>query len=326
MHDTVEALVSAIIPVYNRGALLREALGSVLAQTHRPIEIIIVDDGSTDDTPAVCADLASAHPEVIRCVRQENGGPGRARETGRQLARGEFIQYLDSDDLLAPQKFEKQVEALRLRPDCGVAYCKAREYHIGEPPRDEPRARTGEELLTLFPALLSGPCWQTATPLYRRSLTDQVGPWTDLGQEEDWEYDARVGALGTRLVWCQEFLADYRHHAGSRAHGNSAGNPRKLRWRYQAHVLIYQHARRAGVDSGNRHMQRYARELLTLSRQCEATGLAHEAKTLLDLSREASGATHSRGIDFHFYRLVAASLRGNVSRALARFLDRVRSR
>ncbi|MDP9179229.1 MAG: glycosyltransferase family 2 protein [Gemmatimonadota bacterium] len=326
MPDSVENLVSAIIPVYNRGDLLREAVGSVLAQTHRPIEIIIVDDGSTDDTTAVCAELATAHPDVIRSVRQENGGPGLARETGRQLARGEFIQYLDSDDLLAPQKFEKQIEALRLRPDCGVAYCKAREYNIGELPRDEPLARTGEDLLTLFPSLLSGPCWQTSTPLYRRTLCDQVGPWTDLGQEEDWEYDARVGALGTRLVWCREFLADYRHHTGFRARGNSMGNPRKMRWRYRSHVLIYQHARRAGVDSANPHMQRYARELLILSRQCRATQLEDEARTLFNLSREASGTARSRRINFGFYRLVTASLRWNAPRAIARWIDRVRSR
>src|SRR5689334_3698307 len=101
--------------------MLREAVGSVLAQTWRPIEIIIVDDGSTDEeTPAAIRELASQHDE-IRGTRIENGGPGAAREAGRQLARGEFIQYLDSDDLLLPRKFELQVAALRSRPEAGVA-------------------------------------------------------------------------------------------------------------------------------------------------------------------------------------------------------------
>src|SRR5437660_1100924 len=106
-------LVSTIIPVYNRSAMLREAVGSVLAQTYRPIEIIIVNDGSTDETPQVCRRLAQANPSVVRVISRQNGGPGVAREAGRQLAMGEFIQYLDSDDLLHPLKFERQVAALR---------------------------------------------------------------------------------------------------------------------------------------------------------------------------------------------------------------------
>src|SRR4051812_45190032 len=114
-------LVSTIIPVYNRASMLREAVASALAQTYRPIEIIVVDDGSTDDTPAVIAELAARHPDV-RATRRANGGAGLARESGRQLARGEYIQHLDSDDLLLPRKFEVQVAALRSNPDAVAAY------------------------------------------------------------------------------------------------------------------------------------------------------------------------------------------------------------
>ena len=99
----VEGLVSTIIPVHNRPSLLREAVASVLAQTYRPIEIIIVDDGSTDETGREAEALAECHSEV-RAIHRENGGPGAARETGRLAARGEFIQYLDSDDLLLPEQ------------------------------------------------------------------------------------------------------------------------------------------------------------------------------------------------------------------------------
>src|SRR5512143_4106165 len=98
--EPAAGLVSTIIPVYNRQALLREAVASVLAQSYRPIEIIVVDDGSTDDTLAVCEELAGHRPDVVRTIRISNGGPGLAREAGRRFARGEFIQYLDSDDLL----------------------------------------------------------------------------------------------------------------------------------------------------------------------------------------------------------------------------------
>ena len=129
----VEGLVSTIIPVHNRPALLREAVASVLAQTYRPIEIIIVNDGSTDETGSEAEALASSHPEV-RTIHRKNGGPGAARETGRLAARGEFIQYLDSDDLLLPKKFELQVAGLRQYGDCAVSYGKTRFYTYGDQP------------------------------------------------------------------------------------------------------------------------------------------------------------------------------------------------
>src|SRR6185295_1184798 len=122
----IESLVSTIIPVYNRAAMLRDAVESVLAQTYRPIEIIIVDDGSIDDTGPAADALCATYAHEIRVIHKSNGGPGLAREAGRQAAQGEFIQYLDSDDLLLPEKFEKQVASLRKRPECEVAYGKTR--------------------------------------------------------------------------------------------------------------------------------------------------------------------------------------------------------
>jgi glycosyltransferase involved in cell wall biosynthesis len=317
-------LVSTIIPVYNRGALLREAVACVLAQTYRPVEIVLVDDGSTDDTPEVACDLADQHRGIVRVVRRANGGPGLARETGRWLARGEFIQYLDSDDRIDPRKFEWQVAALRAAPECGVAYCKTREYHVDQGPTDELSVATGRKLETLFPDLLSGRCWQTVTPLFRRSVCDQVGPWSDLCQEEDWEYDARVAALGTQLAWCPEFLADFRHHNGPRAGGHALWDRRKMSGRATAHRLIYEYARRAGIGPDNPHMQRFARELFRLARQCGAAGLKPESQALFSLSREASGPGRARELDFQLYRVAAACVGWSVCGRLACWADRWR--
>src|SRR5215469_13714944 len=161
----VEGLVSTIIPVHNRPTLLREAVASVLAQTYRPIEIIVVDDGSTDQTGRESEALAKAHPEV-RAIHRENGGPGAARETGRLAASGEFVQYLDSDDILLPTKFEHQVACLRRFIDCGVSYGKTRFYAYGGQPTDVAWKRTGEQISMMFPSFLQSRWWGTSTALY----------------------------------------------------------------------------------------------------------------------------------------------------------------
>ena len=170
----VESMVSTIIPVYNRAALLTEAVESVLSQSYRPIEVIIVDDGSTDDTSEVCDELQRRHKEEIRVLRQPNAGPGPAREAGRKLARGEFIQYLDSDDVLLPEKFRLQTEGLKAHPECGVSYGKTR-YRHGDG-RHEAGAwkGSGEKVETMFPSFLLARWWDTPTPLYRASLCEQA--------------------------------------------------------------------------------------------------------------------------------------------------------
>lgn len=150
----VAGLVSTLIPVYNRAVLLGEAVASVLAQSYRPIEVVIIDDGSTDDTPAAIASLCARAPDIICSVRRANGGPGLARQSGLDVARGEFIQFLDSDDLLLPEKFAAQVAALRDQPQTVAAYGKTRNYVIGERPADIAFRRTGERFSTLFPSFL----------------------------------------------------------------------------------------------------------------------------------------------------------------------------
>lgn len=122
MPEINPGLVSTIIPTYNRPAMLREAVASVLEQTYRPIEIIISDDGSGPEARAAADELQRTHPDIVQVTYNKNQGAGPAREAGRQKARGEFIQYLDSDDLLLPGKFEVQVAALHEKPYCGIAY------------------------------------------------------------------------------------------------------------------------------------------------------------------------------------------------------------
>ena len=305
MSIVVPDLVSTIIPVYNRPVLLKEAAASVLAQSWRPVEIIIVDDGSTDGTGAVADGLAAAHPGVIRAVHRENAGPGLAREAGRLLARGEFLQYLDSDDLLLPAKFRLQVAGLREAPECGVSYGMTRFTAAGGPPGETPWKRTGEQIGTLFPSLLRSRWWGTSTPLYRRSVTDAAGPWSSLTNEEDWEYDCRIAAGGVRLHRVPAFVSEERDHGGARLSRDGSRDRAKLCSRAAAHLLILGHARQAGIGPEVPEMRHFARQLFRLCRQCGAAGLPEEAATLFRLAREASGPVRGNSRQFLLYRILA---------------------
>jgi glycosyltransferase involved in cell wall biosynthesis len=295
--------VSTIIPVFNRPDLVRDAVASVLAQSYRPVEVILVDDGSTDDTPEVLQGLAGQHPGVVKVVRQPNRGVGLAREAGRTVASGEFIQYLDSDDVLHPLKFARQVAALRQTPHADVSYCFTRYCPAGSPALEKPWKGSGVTVDSMFPSFLNERWWDTPTPLYRRSICDLAGPWTDLRLEEDWEYDCRIASFGARLVHCPQFLVDVRDHSGDRLCRGESFNPSRNRDRARARILIHQHASRSRVPISNEHMQRFARSLFLLARQCGASGLPRESRELFHLARHVSGQQRARGFDFCTYRL-----------------------
>jgi len=292
----IEGLVSTIIPVYNRAGMIRTAVQSVLDQTYRPIEIILVDDGSTDNTFAELQQLASEYPEIIRAAHRVNGGPGLARETGRLLASGEFIQYLDSDDLLFPRKFEVQVAALRANPDCGIAYGQSRIIDQNGQTLREPSKWTGKKMEHLFPALLVDRWWHTHTPLYRRSLCDLIGPWP-LQRPEDWDYDARAGAARARLVFCDEVLSCQRQHEGHSV----------TKWSYESYLpqeawflpRLYECALKAGVSADSPEMRHFSRWAFALSRQMGMRGMIEAAKELLEVAQKACGGLSAEII---FYR------------------------
>jgi len=316
-------LVSTIIPVFNRPVQLAVAVGSVVAQNYSPIEIILVDDGSTDDTFAVAQAFERQHPGLVRAFTKSNGGPGLAREYGRTHARGEFIQYLDSDDVLLPGKFRSQVEALRREPCAGVAYgitlFRATDGSLGA----EPHKLTGERIETMFPRFLTGRWWETATPLYRSAVCDAAGPWSNLCLEEDWEYDCRVASLGTRLAFCPVAVSEHRDHSGGRLSRGDNCDPIRNRQRARSHELIYGHAVRAGLV-GSKEMHTFARALFLLSRQCGASGLATDSRMLFGLAKAASSTDYRQQIEFGIYRLGTRIVGWSAMGRLGNVLDRVR--
>lgn len=284
-------LVSTIIPVYNRAGLVVDAVNSVLAQTYRPIEIIVVDDGSTDDTATVVTGLAVRYPDIVRSIRRANGDWARAVNDGLRIATGEFIQILDSDDLVMPEKFATQVHALRTHPDCGLSYCYAREYAIGDPPPARPARRTGETFGQLFPALMSGRIWPGPSPLYRRDVFNAAGFFRELLRYPDWEFECRVAAAGVRAHHCRLFLADVRNTLRLEGRGRR-GSLQSLRDSAEAHALILGHARRADVAASA--CEAFSHRLFATGRQCAGAGLEAEARQCLALGQSAVGTASRR--------------------------------
>jgi hypothetical protein len=288
-------VVSTIITVFNRPALVIEAIDSVLAQSYRPIEIIVVDDGSTDETGAVVQRQVAAHPDIVRYVRQDNAGFARAAITGFGHITGEFVQFLDSDDVLMPEKFAMQVEGLRAHPECDISYCFAREYAMGDPPADVPARRTGETLTHLFPALLAGRLWPSPVPLYRRTLIDALGTYRDWFVHCEWEYEARAAAMGVRLHHAKAFLTDVRgvHRLEGRRKGDVP--PHKLPDYVAVLEGVYAQAQAAGQSW--RDYQPFARRVASIAQLCDTNGAGPEAERCRSMlaSIEARATIGDRG-------------------------------
>ena len=314
-------LVTTIIPVYNRERMLVTAVESVLAQTHRPIEIIITDDGSTDETPNVARSLALRYPNIIHCEFQSNAGPGPARELGRSKARGEFLQYLDSDDRLHSNKFADQVAALSSHPECDIAYGITRLVDETGKVLADPFKWTGRTIDGLFPGLLVDRWWCTHTPLYRRSLTDRIGPWTNMRWSQDWEYDARAGALGARLVHCGTVVSDHIHHSGVRQTSGAdwAHDPVRLKNRYELLIALWTNAKVAGISLDAPECQHCARWCFRIARQCGAAGLHQQSVSLIDIAFDAAQNGPGRrglGIYQSMVLILGSSLMGRLSMGL----------
>lgn len=165
------SVVSVVIPTYNRAALVSEAVASVIAQTFESVEVIVVDDGSTDDTVTV---LSGIGDERLRYERIDHAGPSVARNRGIELASGEFIAFLDSDDLWYPSKLERQ---LPLFADADLGWTYTDLDYLG-PQGPEPRRFErlkpcrGWVMESLF---VDGCPMLTSSVIVRRSCLDQTG-------------------------------------------------------------------------------------------------------------------------------------------------------
>jgi len=322
--DIIEGLVSVIIPVYNRPKQIVEAVESVLTQTYEKYEIIVVDDGSNDETPDVLKSLESLHQGTVRIFRKKKGGPGRAREHGRVHAKGEFVQYLDSDDILLPEKFRLQIQKLHEHQDAEICYGKTRYRNRQGQTDNSPIKATGEEREFLFPKLLVDRWWDTSTPLFKRSIIDKCGPWTSLKNEEDWEYEARMARFSPKLVYCNEFVSETRDTDDNRLCRDEKNLLRKFRHRSLAHRLIVSYAIDSSVDLRSFEMRHMAKDLFLLGRQCAAVGLKKESIKLVKCSKKIS-KNKEDGWKYCLFDISATFLGYQLAGKLFSKLDKIRT-
>lgn len=213
--DSPYPLVSIIIPTYNRASFLREAVDSALSQTYPNLEVIVVDDGSTDETGAVLSEYAGQ----VHAVYQGNRGLPAARNVGVEASQGQFLVFLDSDDLLLPTKIQSQVEYLVTRPDIGVVYGDG--YIMNEdgladslepymaashPVSDDAFVRS---------LLLQNQLVVHAALVRRAVLPDKQVFDESLTRFEDWDLWLRMCLTGVKFAYRDEKTVVYRRHSGN---------------------------------------------------------------------------------------------------------------
>ncbi|BDS07648.1 hypothetical protein NT6N_26880 [Oceaniferula spumae] len=207
--------LSIIIPVYNRHGLLREAIDSVIRQNLDSCEIIVCDDGSTDDVGKLCDTYSDANSHVSLSRTPKNYGAQVARNRGLNLARGQYVLFLDSDDVLADGGVASLLGAMVEDTSLDYVYGKVIRANHQLIPRDE-SPPVGEPF-TDEPFDLAGYHWHTMGAMYKREYLQSVGEWNiEMTGSQDWEYQARVKLAGGKRKFVDSIVGYWRQHSISR--------------------------------------------------------------------------------------------------------------
>ncbi|HEU4647593.1 MAG TPA: glycosyltransferase [Gemmatimonadales bacterium] len=331
----VPGLVSVITPCYNAAPFVGETLAAVRAQTYVPVEHIVVDDGSSDGSWAVvqaaaaeagaavaggpharatehmgaAARAGAGRAAPLRAVRlAQNGGASHARNVGAALARGEYLMFLDADDLLAPDTLAALVAAVRDRPgSMGVcSWQRLRRSRTGAwvpSPREVPLPVPGADHLR---EVLAGTCWVPVhAVLWRRDVYARTGGWDEtLTLDDDTDLTARALLDGVTLVLANGGEAYYRHHGADRLSTSAdVFSPRtlmsqvrfadKLAARLEARGKFAEYATPLGAAYLRIAVRAYQEGFVDLGRECQARG-EQLAGGPLPVSRSRVGRLLSR--------------------------------
>ena len=266
--DYQPQLVSVIVPTYNRATLVAESLESVRRQSYRPLEVLVADDGSVEDIAAIVDEFQRQNDQdasfQVRFLRQSHAGVSAARNLGLIESRGEFIQFLDSDDVLHPQKVMAGVQALNNDP--AASHVWTRRARIEDSKMSEfvrqcqktkseqfRAARVPWRSLAWIPYQVFG--------LFRRSVCQRMGPWNEsLWCAEDWEYMTRLLCENDPILRINHKLYGLREHCHGRITDLTGQKLRLLEIKRAAAVAVERYARE---KSGGRTPNRAFRMRLT---------------------------------------------------------------
>ncbi len=312
-HD---ALVSVVMPAYNARETVEEAIASALAQSHHPLEVIVVDDGSTDGTSDLIADRFG---DRVRLLRMAHGGRSIARNRGIDLARGAFIQFLDADDILVRTKVERQVGFLAENPQYAVAYGPVECFAEEDPDRRWPFRPGVHPSGQILPKMIDDGFILPVATLARTEWCRMIGGFDPkLPSNEDWDFWLRLAAAGGLFGYHpdEEVVGFYR--VRSRPPRGVGGDPHLL-----AGVLALEKLGRnlGPEEAGRLNLRRaigrwrfgYGRSLLEAG---------DRGRGLYEMTRALG--QDQRSWDYKLAWIMAGALLGG--RRTARLLDRVQRR
>jgi glycosyltransferase involved in cell wall biosynthesis len=236
--------VSVVIPLYNRAEMIVRAVQSALNQSEPPLEVIVVDDCSSDAGPDVVRALGD--PRVRLVARSTNGGGGAARNDGILAAHGAFLAFLDSDDLWREDKLERQLAALRAapRPSRSLGYSNVRIVEDGrdiglwnDRGYDPEREHLADYVITDAQAV------QTSSIILPTAAAREILFDPKLRRHQDWDFVLRAEACGVDLIYVDEPLVDYTRSSDGNSVSTQSDPTPSVQWLGQAHEMLTPRAR-----------------------------------------------------------------------------------
>jgi len=238
----------------------------------------------------------------LRYLRLEHRGcAGPARNAGLVESGGEFIQFLDSDDLLHPDKFRRQVEQLRKHPEAGLSYCRTVRFRDTPDPTAPAIARTGEDAEQIAPSCFERRLWHTCSPIWRRNTCARIGPWSAARHYEDWEYDCRAGLQGVKPIRHPETLCFVRDHGQGRLSRKEISDVALIRSLQSTASVLLGLARRGGLPPAA--TAPLVKRLLAAARYFYLAGMPEEGLACLrQVLPHARGGLLARALAFDVLR------------------------
>ncbi len=292
--EFISGLVSVVIPTYNRADFLLETLNSVVKQSYRPIEIVLVDDGSTDNTRAIVEQFTDQHKDdktlSIQCHWLKHSGASFARNYALKSSQGEFIQFLDSDDYLHPHKFLKQVANIKAnRADFvwspTIAFKGTPNWSSSPMVGEALIGNSGHKFIKQF---IQKGRWCTLSGLFHREACIKTGPWQTLKIFQDWEYHIRMLEWDPKVHFVAGNLSAANHHDQGRI-GDKWKNGSGLEGALEAIQLVEAHTQPDFYQDNQWHALITGR-YLEVANHAELTGypkIAQRARKII-FAREQS--------------------------------------